>query len=231
MDAGKKFKPKRPEDELEYRMRLSKPGNCCTFIYTSGTTGPPKAVMISHDSYTWVVESLGHHFGFIADGMIGKGRLISMLPLSHVAAQLVDLVLCIKYGFSIFFTDPSALQGNLVKFLHIAKPTLFVCVPRVWEKMEERITAIGAQTTGLKKKIATWAKSKAAEGTFVEETGKRSLPLGWGIAKKLVFNKIKENLGLGECSVFVFSAAPMRESTREFFLNLNIFLQNCYGMS
>jgi long-chain-fatty-acid--CoA ligase ACSBG len=108
---------------------------------------------------------------------------------------------------------------------------MFVCVPRVWEKMEERISAIGAQTTGLKKKIATWAKSKAPEGTFSEETGKRSLPIGWGLAKKLVFDKIKQNLGLDECKVFVFSAAPMRESTREFFLNLNIFLQNCYGMS
>lgn len=65
-----------------------------------------------------------------------------MLPLSHVAAQLTDLVLSINFGFNVFFTDPSALQGNLVKFLLIAKPysfylyrTFFVCVPRVWEKM------------------------------------------------------------------------------------------------
>ena len=91
-----------------------------------------------------------------------------MLPLSHVAAQLVDLVLCIRFGFSIFFTDPSALQGNLMKFMHIAKPTFFVCVPRVWEKMEEKISAISAQTTGIKKSIAQWAKSKGPEGTFSE---------------------------------------------------------------
>ena len=122
MDAGKKFKPTRAEDELEYRMRLAKPGNCCTFIYTNGTTGPPKAVMISHDNYTWVTGAIGEHFQLKNSGLIGKGRLISMLPLSHVAAQLVDLVLCIKFGLSVFFTDPSALQGNLVKFLHIARP-------------------------------------------------------------------------------------------------------------
>lgn len=48
--------------------------------------------------------------------------MISMLPLSHVAAQLVDLVLCIRFGFNLFFTDPSALQGNLVRFLLISKP-------------------------------------------------------------------------------------------------------------
>lgn len=56
--------------------------------------------------------------------------------------------------------------------------------------MEERITAIGAETTGLKRKIADWAKSKAAEGTYAEVNG-GSLPSGWSIAKKLVFNKIK----------------------------------------
>jgi len=62
----------------------------------------------------------------------------------------------------------------------------------------------------MKKKIATWAKEKAAEGTFAEVTGKRPIPAFFGLAKKLVFNKIKANLGLDECERFVFSAAPMR---------------------
>jgi long-chain-fatty-acid--CoA ligase ACSBG len=59
--------------------------------------------------------------------------------------------------------------------------------------------AIGAQTTGIKRKIADWAKSKAPEGTYAEVTGKTSPPMFWGLAKKLVFNKIKQNLGLDEC--------------------------------
>lgn len=103
-------------------MTQSKPGNCCTFIYTSGTTGPPKAVMISHDNYTWVTDAIGKRLKFDTPERLGNGRLISMLPLSHVAAQLVDLVISIRFGFNLFFTDPSALQGNLVKFLLIAKP-------------------------------------------------------------------------------------------------------------
>ena len=53
----------------------------------------------------------------------------------------------------------------------------------------------------------------------------------WNLAKKLVFNKIKENLGLDQCKTFIYGAAPLRESTRQFFLNLNIFLVNTYGMS
>lgn len=94
-----------------------------------------------------------------------------MLPLSHVAAQLVDLVITIRGGANVFFTDPSALQGNLVKFMLACRPTTFLCVPRVWEKIEERITAIGAETTGLKRKIADWAKSKAIQGTNAEING------------------------------------------------------------
>ena len=91
-----------------------------------------------------------------------------MLPLSHVAAQFIDLIMPVKFGFNVFFTDPTALQGNLVKFLQICKPNIFLCVPRVWEKIEEKIAAVGAQTTGLKRKIADWAKSKSIEGTYGE---------------------------------------------------------------
>ena len=90
--------------------------------------------------------------------------------------------------------------------------------------------AIGAQTTGLKRKIADWAKSKAAEGTQAQLNG-GSFPSGWSLAKKLVFNKIKQNLGLDKCEIMIFSAAPIKQSTRLFFLNLNLYLHNVYGMS
>lgn len=102
-------------------MNAAKPGNCCTFIYTSGTTGPPKAVMISHDNYTWVTDAVGRRFEFDTKYR-GISRMLSLLPLSHVAAQLIDLVITIRFGASLYFTDASVLQGNLVKFLQIAKP-------------------------------------------------------------------------------------------------------------
>ena len=106
-----------------------------------------------------------------------------------------------------------------------------MCVPRVWEKIEEKIAAIGAQTTGVKRKLADWAKSKSPQGTLFEITGKGSEPSMWKVCKKLVFNKVKANLGLEHCEIMMFGAAPIRESTRSFFLNLNIFLYNVYGMS
>ena len=75
---------------------------------------------------------------------------------------------------------------------------MFLGVPRVWEKIQEGITAAGSQVTGLKKKIADWAKSIGTEGTYAEING-GPLPSGWSIAKKLVFDKVKANLGLDQC--------------------------------
>jgi long-chain-fatty-acid--CoA ligase ACSBG len=103
-------------------MAVQKPGNCCTFIYTSGTTGPPKAVMLSHDNYTWISDATIRRFRFNVPEREGNGRNLSLLPLSHVAAQVVDLVMTAKIGFSLYFADPSALQGNLVKFLQVCRP-------------------------------------------------------------------------------------------------------------
>ena len=111
---------------MEYRGDIQKPGNCATFIYTSGTTGPPKAVMISHDSYTYICANVAKATNAWRPQMEGKGRLLSMLPLSHVAAQLIDLVIGVRAGANLFFTDPSALQGNLVKFLQASRP--YICI-------------------------------------------------------------------------------------------------------
>lgn len=58
------YNPKSEEDTIEHRMNDQKPGNCCSFIYTSGTTGPPKAVMISHDNYTWIANATIKRFNF-----------------------------------------------------------------------------------------------------------------------------------------------------------------------
>jgi long-subunit acyl-CoA synthetase (AMP-forming) len=78
--------------------------------------------MISHDNYTWVAKATVKRFGFDKPEKERNGRGLSLLPLSHVASQLVDLVICPMMGGNLFFADASALQGNLVKFLLVSKP-------------------------------------------------------------------------------------------------------------
>ena len=92
-----------------------KPGNCCTLVYTSGTTGMPKGVMLSHDNYTWTKKAMNHHYQRPIENE--QIRMVSFLPLSHVAAQFSDLVTPLDEGIHVHYADPSALQGSLINTL------------------------------------------------------------------------------------------------------------------
>jgi long-subunit acyl-CoA synthetase (AMP-forming) len=210
------------DEALEARIAGQDPDDTCTYIYTSGTTGDPKAVMITHDNLTWTayqaLESLG-----LQDG----DRMISYLPFSHIAEQLISLHGPIVTGACTSFAESlDALGDNLRE----VRPTIFLGVPRVWEKIQGKMQAAGAKNTGLKKKIATWARGVGLRGGYAIQRNK-PLPLFWGVADKLVFSKVKEALGLDQCRIAVTSAAPISVSTLEFFLSLGIPIMEVYGMS
>merc|ERR1712066_924275 len=115
--------------------------------------------------------------------------------------------------------------------LSIAKPTAFLGVPLVWEKMADRIKAIGAATTGCKKSLSTWAKGKAlehAKNLILGGTG--AVPSGHGLAMR-VLKLIKGAVGLGECKFACTGAAPIRVDTLEYFSSLGIYINEIYGMS
>ena len=118
---------------LQERSASWKPGETCTLIYTSGTTGPPKAVMVTNDNITWTVATmlLVTRKGY----MDGSDCMISYLPLSHIAAQMLDMHMPLKTGTQIYFAQPDALKGSLGATLKDVRPTVFFGVPRVWEKI------------------------------------------------------------------------------------------------
>lgn len=118
---------------LKERGSSWKPGETCTVIYTSGTTGPPKGVMITNDNITWTVSTmlLATRKGY----MDGTDHMISYLPLSHIAAQMLDMHMPLKTGTQIYFAQPDALKGSLGATLKEVRPTVFFGVPRVWEKI------------------------------------------------------------------------------------------------
>lgn len=124
-------------DLLSTRMKNQAPGHCCSLVYTSGTTGNPKGVMLSHDNYTWTANSVAEHLVFDEP----SPRLVSFLPLSHVAAQYSDIVLQLASGYHIFFADISALRGKLIDYLLEVRPNVVLAVPRLYEKMEEKARA------------------------------------------------------------------------------------------
>jgi len=213
------------QEEVRRRIEASRPGKCCTLIYTSGTTGPPKAVMISNDNLTWTSNLVVHQLNIGADDAI-----ISYLPLSHIAAQMLDIHGPMACGATVYFAQPDALKGSLVDTLREVRPTCFLGVPRVWEKMEEKMRETGRKTTGIKKTIAEWAKAKGLEGSYAEQRGEDK-PWGFFFANKLVFEKVKEALGLDRVRFCATAAAPIARETLDYFMSLYIPIYEIYGMS
>jgi len=210
------------EDALEARIKAQKPDDCCTLIYTSGTTGNPKGVMITHDNLTWTANQMVNTIGADPDTQI-----ISYLPLSHIAEQLVSIHVPLTMGGTIWFAESIDLLGeNLTE----VRPTIFVGVPRVWEKIQAKMVAAGQENPWPKKKIAAWARKKGLAGGYAHQRGKAYPPL-YGLADKLVFSKVKEKLGFDRCEIFVSTAAPISQDTLEFFLSLGIPITEVYGMS
>lgn len=214
-----------PDYEVTWRLEKQTPNMCATLIYTSGTTGNPKAVMISHDNITWTAA-----VAIDAFKLTENDDIISYLPLSHIAAQMIDIHAALATGLTIWFAQPDALKGGLINTLKEVRPTVFLGVPRVWEKMQEKMQSIGKQTTGFKKTISTWAKGIGLEGNLSLQSG-GEVPWGWWLANTVVFSKIREGLGLDRCRVQATAAAPITRETLDYFLSLNIPVYEIYGMS
>merc|ERR1712118_144007 len=121
------------------------PGQCCSLIYTSGTTGNPKAVMISHDSCTWTAK-------VAFEDVFGLGReehVVSYLPLSHIAAQLMDIISPMVNEVTVHFARPDALKGSLKGTLQECQPTVLLEVLR--SRWARRARPIICRSTSLLK--------------------------------------------------------------------------------
>ena len=211
-----------PDEALDARMQAQAPEDCCTLIYTSGTTGNPKGVMITHDNIVWTARR-------VVDTCEGDHRdqLISYLPLSHIAEQMVSLMVPLVSGCTSWFAESLDLLGDNLQEVH---PTIFLGVPRVWEKIQAKMSAAGAQNSPLKKKIAAWARKQGLAGGYAHQAGK-PVPRLYPLADKLVFSKVRQRLGFDRCRLFFSTAAPIAEDTLEFFMSLGIPIAEIYGMS
>ena len=151
---------------MDKRIAATDPGHCAALIYTSGTTGEPKAVMISHDNIIFESSCVLHLLEAQDVGVRPEQeRILSYLPLSHVAGMMVDIVTPVvltsaSVGWmTLYFARNYDLKAGAIKDRLIAcKPTIFLGVPLVWEKIADKMRALGAANTGLKKHIADWAK-------------------------------------------------------------------------
>ena len=211
-----------PESELERRISAQKPRDLCTLIYTSGTTGDPKGVMISHDNLTWTAGTVVE-----ATGASDDDCLISYLPLSHIAEQIISLHAPMVAGLTCWFAENIDSLGNNLREV---RPTIFIGVPRVWEKIQAKMTAAGGGNPFLKRKIAAWARKQGLRGGYGEQAGKAK-PRSYRLADRLIFSRVRKRLGMDRCRLHFTTAAPISLDTLEFFLSLGIPLCEIFGMS
>ncbi|XP_019388925.1 PREDICTED: long-chain-fatty-acid--CoA ligase ACSBG1 [Crocodylus porosus] len=217
------------DDTLDDIINSQKPNQCCGLIYTSGTTGKPKGAMLSHDNITWTATHCSRA-GDMQPAEIQQETIVSYLPLSHIAAQIYDLWTGIKWGEQVYFAEPDALKGGLINTLKEAQPTSLMGVPRVWEKIMEKLKDVSAQSSFMKRKMISWAMSVSLERNLSSSRSDLK-PFQTRLADYLVLAKIRRALGFSRCQKHFSGAAPLTTETIYFFLGLNIPLYEAYGMS
>ncbi len=211
------------EAEFKERREHQSSQSLATLVYTSGTTSNPKAVMLSHHNLCWMAKQ-AIETGF---RLTENDRMISYLPLSHIAEQLLTIYGPMQGGNSIYFAE--SLE-TLLQNLKEVKPTVFMGVPRVWEKMHSSILNASLQNQGIKQKLGKWAK-KIGEAYYATSSPSLMQSLSFYLARALIFKKVRKALGLEKCRIQITGAAPVSKETLRFFTSLDIPLYEVYGMS
>ena len=209
------------QDVVEDRKNNVKPLELATIIYTSGTTGKPKGVMLSHNNIVSNVLDSANRIPFDA----GKSRALSFLPICHIYERMVTYIYQ-YYGVSIYFGESIEKISDNVKEV---QPNVMTGVPRLIEKVYEKIIAKGSELTGIKKKLFFWAV----------EIGLKYEPdnaNGWWygmqlkLARKLIFSKWKAGLG-GKLDLIVNGSAALQPRLARIFAAAEIPVMEGYGLS
>ncbi|HEX4320644.1 MAG TPA: long-chain fatty acid--CoA ligase [Acidobacteriaceae bacterium] len=208
------------DPEFDALVRSAKPEELATLIYTSGTTGEPKGVMLTHGNLASNTSYATRDFSF------GPGdSSVSYLPLSHITARALDYAMYFfgaQVAYCTFF-------DKLIEALKEVKPTVFVGVPRVYEKIRHGVQQKSAASP-LKAKILAWAVQQGAPYGDLIHDRKEPGSLKWKLAKKLVYGKIREAFG-GRITTFISGGAPLGLDTGNWFASVGISVLEGYGLS
>ena len=207
--------------EVEAAKDAVKPEDLATLIYTSGTTGRPKGVMLSHNNIVTNVLASKKNVPL----EYGNSKALSFLPVCHIFERMI-LYLYQYCGVSIYFAESIE---KLTENAQEIKPNVMTAVPRLYEKIFDKIMLKGEELTGVKKKLFFWAVDL---GLKYEPYGKN----GWlyekklGIARKLIFSKWQAALG-GELSLMVSGSAALQPRLARIFAAAGMPIMEGYGLT
>jgi long-chain acyl-CoA synthetase len=211
--------PQERDPKFDALARQTIGADLATIIYTSGTTGVPKGAMLTHKNIAsnigaWL-PTLGFHPGHIS---------LSFLPLSHVTARNVDLGLLYR-GVTLAYVS---FFDQLPKALLEVRPTIFVAVPRVYEKIHGQVDLKAGGFPA--KQIYGWSKAVGRKHRKEIEAGETPKSFAWGLANRLVYSKVRAGMG-GRAEIFVSGGAPLGRELAEWFADMGIRIHEGYGLT
>lgn len=209
------------QDELQKRKDDVRPSDLATIIYTSGTTGKPKGVMLSHSNITSNAIDSAKRLPISGAGT----KVLSFLPICHIFERM--LIYLYQYsGSTIYFAEGLDKIGENIKEV---KPHVMSVVPRLLEKLFDKIFAKGEELTGIKKTLFFWAVEL---GEKWEPYGQNGWWYGFklGIADKLIFSKWREALG-GELNTMVSGSAALQPRLGRIFGAAGMHVMEGYGLT
>jgi long-chain acyl-CoA synthetase len=207
------------QSEIEKRKEKVKGEDLVTIIYTSGTTGNPKGVMLSHNNILSNVDACQP--AIPADS---NSKVLSFLPVCHIYERMLHY-LYMYIGCSIHFAESMDTIGDNIREV---KPDVFTAVPRLIEKVYDRIIAKGDELTGIKRKLFFWAVRIAEE--FELEGKGIFYKIKLAIARKLIFSKWQEALG-GNVRAIASGSAALQPRLARIFLAAGIPILEGYGLT
>ncbi len=208
--------------QLEPLKAAVKPEDLLTLIYTSGTTGQPKGVMLTHDNIVSNIEGLVEAKAL---DLLPEDRALSFLPLCHIYER-TDVYVYMYNGVSIYYAESMETIADNLKEV---KPHVFATVPRLLEKVYDKIVAKGYELSGIKKQLFFWALNLGLKYDPMK-------PMGWWydtqlkIARKLIFSKWQEALG-GNIKLVASGSAALQPRLSRIFWAAGIPVAEGYGLT
>jgi long-chain acyl-CoA synthetase len=222
-ERGRELRLERPELSSELASAV-KPKDLATIIYTSGTTGEPKGVMLTHmNLVTNLIDSSGHLSFSAADSVL------SVLPYSHVLERLA-MYMYLHHGMSVFYAESMEKIGDNVREV---RPTILICVPRLFEKIYMKIKDKAAAGGKMKAAILAWAVNVGKDYARHALNHQRIPPVlafKYKLASRLVFSKWHEALG-GRIRVFISGGAALPDEIALVFAGAGLPIVQGYGLT